>query len=182
MKQAAPVIDWYSDNALQRLLAHPQQCEDLFGGSALVERLLDCLSPGSHDAQWYRPAGIWLDGRWVAAAGFKGPPDSGRVEIGYRVHPAYQRRGLASKLVRWLCQRAANHNLRLVLAVTEAGNHASQRLLARNGFEHQGDLLRANQQRLQRWRYRLPKPAPHRSSRHAVAATPPSQSAGPVHD
>lgn len=158
MTQVPPVIDWLSDATLKELLARPDQCRELFGTAALVEKLIDKLAPASREAQWYRPAGIWMDYRWVAAGGFKGPPQQDWVEIGYRVHPAYRQRGLANELVGWLCQRAsAVADIKRVLAVVEDDNLASQAVLNGYGFIYKGDFLGDSQQRLQRWQYQISK-------------------------
>ncbi|MFG1498520.1 GNAT family N-acetyltransferase [Saccharospirillum sp. HFRX-1] len=155
MTPVPPVIDWLSDATLKELLARPDQCRELFGTAALVEKLIDKLAPASREAQWYRPAGIWMDYRWVAAGGFKGVPQQGCVEIGYRVHAHYRRRGLASALVHWLCQRAASADLSQVLAVTQPDNLPSQAVLSQQGFEQRGDFLDDQGERLQRWQRSL---------------------------
>ena len=151
MTQVPLVIDWLSDATLKELLARPERCQELFDTPALVANLIDRLAPATREAQWYRPAGIWMDYRWVAAGGFKGPPQQGRVEIGYRVHPDYRRRSLASSLVRWLCLRAANADLTQILAVTQPGNLPSQAVLTQQGFEQRGDFLDDQGETLQRW-------------------------------
>lgn len=155
MTQVPLVIDWLSDNTLKELLARPDQCRELFGTAALVEQLIAQLAPASRDAQWYRPAGIWMDYRWVAAGGFKGVPRQACVEIGYRVHPHYRRRGLASALVHWLCRRAASADLSQVLAVTQPDNLSSQAVLSQQGFEQRGTFLDDQGETLQRWQRSL---------------------------
>lgn len=155
MTQVPLVIDWLSDASLKEMLMRPEQCRELFGTPALVENLIEKLAPATGEAQWYRPAGIWMDYRWVAAGGFKGPPGQGWVEIGYRVHPAYRQRGLASAIVAWLCQRAsAVTGIKGVLAVVEDSNLGSQAVLTKQRFVYQGEFLGDRQQRLQRWQYR----------------------------
>ncbi|WP_108126085.1 GNAT family N-acetyltransferase [Saccharospirillum mangrovi] len=155
MTQPPLVIDWLSDTTLKDLLARPDLCQELFGRTALLETLIDKLAATPREAQWYRPAGIWMDYRWVATGGFKGPPQQGRVEIGYRVLPAYRRRGLATALIHWLCQRAASADLTAVLAVTAADNQPSQAVLNRLGFTQHGQFLNDQNEPLLRWQLKL---------------------------
>lgn len=160
MPQDPLVINWLCDSSLNELLARPDRCRELFDTPALVAGLIDKLTAATSTAQWYRPAGIWMDDRWVAAGGFKGPPQQGCVEIGYRVHPNYRRRGLASALIHWLCIRAASANLTQLLAVTEATNLPSQAVLTQAGFVSSGHFLSDQGQSLQRWQRRLDDLAP----------------------
>ncbi|GGX42034.1 GNAT family N-acetyltransferase [Saccharospirillum salsuginis] len=150
-------IRWSRPAELRRLLQDPETCRQLFGQTELLRDLLDHMRRQPRDRIWYQPAHLSIDGHWVAAGGFKGPPQKGTVEIGYRVHPDYRRRGYASALTRWLCQAALEHQLDYVVAVTATTNLASQGVLAHNGFVHTGDLLSDSQQWLQRWRYTVPK-------------------------
>lgn len=148
-------IAWATDEELAWLLTQPELCRHLFGQKALLRELFSLIQCRPRDAYWYRPAYVSLNGHWAAAGGFKGPPQVGSVEIGYRVHPAFRRRGLASALAQWLCKAAADQGVKQVVAVTVNNNRASQRVLAQNGFIHTGDLLSDSQRWLQRWQYRI---------------------------
>jgi RimJ/RimL family protein N-acetyltransferase len=66
----------------------------------------------------------------------KGEPNaSGDVEIGYGTYPAYQGRGLMTEAVAGLVRWAfTQKNIRAVLAETDPGNTASQKVLQRNHF------------------------------------------------
>lgn len=72
----------------------------------------------------------------VAGGGFLGAPDeSGMVEMGYSVLPAFQRQGLASEMVAALCAWAFSQpSVSRVEADTDRGNPGSWALLARLGF------------------------------------------------
>lgn len=153
----AIVIDWLSDHEMEQLLSRPDLCRDLFGQPALLRELITLVHAQAGDAHWYRPARLQAAGHWAAAGGFKGPPRSRVVEIGYRVHPSFRRRGYASALARWLCRAAADFGAAQVVAVTASDNRASQGVLAHNGFVHTGDLLSDSQTWLQRWQYRIPE-------------------------
>ncbi|RNI26522.1 GNAT family N-acetyltransferase [Rufibacter latericius] len=67
---------------------------------------------------------------------FKGDPDeNGEVEIGYGTYPEFQQQGIMSEaiegLLHWCAQRS---DINTVLAETENGNTASEKILERNGF------------------------------------------------
>lgn len=148
-------IDWLCDTDIVELLARAGQCRSLFGHPALLLELQSLMQANPAQAHWYRPACVYTSGIAVAAGGFKGPPISGTVELGYRTHPDYRRRGYATELVRWLCTIARQQGLTRVVAVTATGNLASQAVLAQTGFVHTGDLLSDSQQWLQRWQHTL---------------------------
>jgi len=150
-------IRWSKPAELRQLLQRPDDCRQLFGQTDLLRDLLEHMRRPD-ERIWYQPAHLSVGGRWVATGGFKGRPQKGAVEIGYRVHPEFRRRGYASALTRWLCQVAADQQLDYVVAVTASANLASQGVLSHNGFVHTGDLLSDSQKWLQRWQYTVPKP------------------------
>ena len=72
----------------------------------------------------------------VGGIGFKGQPVDGDVEIGYGVVPSAQGRGFATEAVLAVADFAfGSGQVQRVLAETSQGNHASQRVLKRAGFE-----------------------------------------------
>jgi ribosomal-protein-alanine N-acetyltransferase len=75
-------------------------------------------------------------GEVVGDCGWYGPPgDTGEVEIGYGLAPAYRSRGYGTEAVRALLGWVAAYDgVRRVVAGTEATNVASRRLLERLGF------------------------------------------------
>ena len=88
--------------------------------------------------EWYSDWDICLlsTGEIVGGAGFKGGPgDTGEVEVGYGIDPAFQNQGLMSEALRGIVSWAlARPGVRAVLAETEPGNEASVRVLVKNGF------------------------------------------------
>ncbi|NYE95502.1 RimJ/RimL family protein N-acetyltransferase [Psychromicrobium silvestre] len=75
------------------------------------------------------------DGLAVGGIGFFGPPDAeSAVTIGYGIVPSARRQGLASNAVAGILKIAQQHGVRLVQAVTDLDNLASQRVLTVNGF------------------------------------------------
>jgi RimJ/RimL family protein N-acetyltransferase len=86
---------------------------------------------------------IWDERLQVAVgrAGYHGPPDqSGMVEVGYAVDPAYRRRGYARAALEALLQRAAREpQVRTVRATISPDNVASYQLASQYGFTRVGE-------------------------------------------
>jgi RimJ/RimL family protein N-acetyltransferase len=86
---------------------------------------------------------IWDEQEQVAVgrAGYHGPPDdSGMVEIGYAVDPAYRRRGYARAALEALLQRAAREpQVRVVRVTISPDNAASYALASQYGFAKVGE-------------------------------------------
>jgi len=77
--------------------------------------------------------------RLVGAGGFVGPPDEGRVEIGYHVLEAHRRRGYAEEAVRALLQWGFGHpEVEEVIAEAASDNGPSIGLLVKLGFAWAG--------------------------------------------
>jgi RimJ/RimL family protein N-acetyltransferase len=74
------------------------------------------------------------DGALVGFGGFKGPPISGEVEIGYAIAPARQGRGLATTASRTLIDWARDRGATRVVAHTLANPNASTAVLVHCGF------------------------------------------------
>lgn len=79
---------------------------------------------------------VVVDGEVVGDCGWYGPPgDTGEVEIGYGLSPAYRGRGLGTAMVAALVAWVAEQpGVRRIVAETEVTNVASRRVLERNGF------------------------------------------------
>ena len=86
---------------------------------------------------------IWDEQQQVAVgrAGYHGPPDqSGMVEIGYAVDPAYRRRGYARAALEALLQRAADEpQVTRVRVTISPENTASYALASQYGFTEVGE-------------------------------------------
>ncbi|WP_181305364.1 GNAT family N-acetyltransferase [Rufibacter sp. XAAS-G3-1] len=67
---------------------------------------------------------------------FKGEPDeTGEVEIGYGTYPDYQQQGIMCEAIDGLLTWCSNRpDISTVIAETETGNTASEKILTRNGF------------------------------------------------
>lgn len=86
----------------------------------------------------------------IGGIGIKSTPNErGEVEIGYGVCHSFQGRGVATQAVLAICDVARN-GATTILAETERGNVASQRVLEKCGFQ----VVDANDQMV-RWRAAL---------------------------
>ena len=71
----------------------------------------------------------------VGSVGFHGPPENGRVEIGYGLVESRWGRGYATEAVRTTVRFALDHpRVSEVVATLEVGNAASVRVLEKIGF------------------------------------------------
>ena len=100
----------------------------------------DALRPQAEHGDPAVPAPVWLvvDGDVVVGdCGLAGPPDDrGDTEIGYGLSVPARGQGLGTEAVAVLCAWLEQQDDVLrVVAEVEVGNEASQRLLARLGFD-----------------------------------------------
>jgi ribosomal-protein-alanine N-acetyltransferase len=74
-------------------------------------------------------------GAVVGGVGFFGPPDDGRVEIGYGIVPSRRGRGYATEAVRGMLRHAFGQpGVTEVIAFVDPANPASVRVLTQAGF------------------------------------------------
>jgi len=92
-------------------------------------------------------------GAVIGGGGFKGAPDAeGVVEIAYGIDPAHQGRGYATEAAKALVAFAFGSDLvRVVRAHTKQGNTASERVLAKCGFERIGEVIEPEDGQVWRW-------------------------------
>lgn len=80
-----------------------------------------------------------VNGVLVGAAGFKGRPVGGKVEIAYGTFPAHQRQGIGAEICRQLVALAQSTDpLLMITARTLPEENYSSKILRKNGFECQG--------------------------------------------
>ena len=81
-------------------------------------------------------------GEVVGQGGFKGPPRDGAVEIAYGTDPDHRGKGYATATAAALVEYAFRcEDVRVVLAHTLPDNVASQRVLAKCGFDRVGEVV-----------------------------------------
>lgn len=98
-------------------------------------------------------------GQAIGTCGFAGPPHGGEVEIAYYCFPAYQGRGLATKMARLLIethQAAAEAERCRFIAHTLPDPNASSRILGKLGFVCLGDIIHPEDGRI--WKWQLDSP------------------------
>jgi ribosomal-protein-alanine N-acetyltransferase len=94
------------------------------------------VEAGPADEDWgHRQVVERASGLVVGGIGYFGPPHGGEVEIGYGIVPSRQGRGYATEALRAMITMAwADSRVRAVVAGTDPGNVASQRVLGKAGF------------------------------------------------
>ncbi len=94
------------------------------------------VTAGPADEDWgHRQVVERASGLVVGGIGFFGPPYGGEVEIGYGIVPSRQGRGYATEALRTMITMAwADSRVGSVVAGTDPGNVASQRVLEKAGF------------------------------------------------
>ena len=94
-----------------------------------------------------------VNGVTIGGCAFKGPPDpEGVVEIAYGVDPVHQGHGYATEASQALIAFAFNSGLvRIIRAHTKPGNVASERVLAKCGFERIGEVIDPDDGLVSRW-------------------------------
>ncbi len=95
---------------------------------------------------WYAVKVDTVEPTLCGGIGFKGPADeSGMVEIGYSVLPEYQRKGLATEMVKGIVRWAHRQlSVKSIEAEVETENIASIRVLEKNRFVRMGVGLENN--------------------------------------
>lgn len=75
------------------------------------------------------------DNTLIGTCGYKGPPEEGRVDIGYEITPTYRGQGLATEAAGLLVQYAQRRpEVKFIQAHTLVGPNASTRVLEKCGF------------------------------------------------
>ena len=101
------------------------------------------LTANPSSRPWLGRSMVWThpDGRRevIGTIGFHAPPDeTGRVEIGYRVEPAFRRQGIVTECVRALLAWAETQGVHRFRASVAPDNVASLAVVRSFGFEQVG--------------------------------------------
>ena len=118
----------------------------------VAARSLDLQASG-HPEPWSTSFLIVRNGddRIVGACGFKTAPSDGRVEIGYGVSAAARGQGAATQAVELLIALAFSAGAKSVLAEIVPDNHASARVVKKNGFTLSGAQNDKNGEYVVQW-------------------------------
>jgi RimJ/RimL family protein N-acetyltransferase len=103
-----------------------------------------------------RAAWIIVSGREaVGLCSFVRPPERGCAEIGYGIAESRRGRGHASRAVAAMCAAAHAQGLVALTAANAMSNHASARVLEKNGFVRTGSRVDAEDGEVVTWRKQL---------------------------
>lgn len=151
---------------LEALRRDRQELAGLLGGPVpdgwpqfpeAVDFTLDRLTaePGERDWWMY----FFLSGGvLVGSGGYVGPPEDGKVEIGYEIAPGFRGRGLGRAAARALVERAfRSPDVDAVVAHTLAGQNRSGRVLAALGFVKLAEIVSPEDGPV--WQWGLERPA-----------------------
>jgi len=96
-----------------------------------------------------------MNGKLVGAAGFKGKPVDGKVEIAYGTFPSFQKMGIGTALCRQLVQlaKATDPSVRIMARTLMEENH-SAKILRKNGFIWQGIVTDEEDGEVWEWEYK----------------------------
>jgi len=101
---------------------------------------------------------IKQDDELVAAAAFKGPPVNNKVEIAYGTFPAYQQKGIGTRIAELLVQTALKTDPSVrVTAQTLMEENYSVKILRKNNFKLIGTAIDEDEGEVWEWEY-LPPP------------------------
>ena len=134
--------DWADD--------YPSEGDVIIAG--LLQEVGEAVADPADQAWGHRQVVERASGLVVGGIGFFGPPrEGGEVEVGYGIVPSRQGRGYATEALQAMLAMAwADPRVAVVVAGTDPGNAASQRVLEKAGFR----LVAANGE----LRYRLGRP------------------------
>ena len=112
---------------------------------------------------FYKRAGFnppWIcyyveqDGQLVAAAAFKGKPVDNKVEIAYGTFPAYQNKGIGTKIAETLVKLALETDPSVrVTAQTLKEENYSTKILRKNNFAIIGTAMDEDEGEVWEWEY-----------------------------
>ncbi len=96
-----------------------------------------------------------VDDKLVGAAGFKGPPKAGQVEIAYGIFPAYQHQGVGTEICRQLVRPARENDPSVrITARTLPEEGYSTKILRKNGFICLGTIWDEEDGDVWEWEYK----------------------------
>lgn len=123
----------------------------------------DCQESLPMTLEYYKKIGFnppWIgyyaqkDGRLVGAAGFKGQPMNGQIEIAYGTFEQLRKQGIGTEMAQKLVELAlATDSAVEITARTLPENNFSTKILQKNGFEWLGTVYDQEDGEVWEWRY-----------------------------
>lgn len=120
----------------------------------VLPKFIERLQKGDAPEEWFSHLIIHKeDNKLIGFCGYKGKPDeSGAVEIGYSISPAYRRKGYATEAAKALIENALQYNsVKMVCAHTLAERSASTLVLEKIGMFYKGEIITNEGTKLWRW-------------------------------
>ena len=104
---------------------------------------------------------VQLDGRLVGAAGYKGKPVNGRIEIAYGVFPQYINQGIGTEIAVALVELSLKTDPSIIItAKTSPEENYSVKILRKNNFKLLGSVIDEEDGEVWDWEYVAPLPHP----------------------
>jgi RimJ/RimL family protein N-acetyltransferase len=95
-----------------------------------------------------------LDNQLVGAAGFKGRPKDGKIEIAYGTFPAYQQKGIGTEICRQLVLLSLHTDPTVIISArTLPENNYSTKILVKNNFKFIGTVWDEDDGNVWEWQY-----------------------------
>jgi RimJ/RimL family protein N-acetyltransferase len=140
-----PLIESWCDPEMSRWTPHR---EDRPGFVRQMVEDMQTKQPGDDgpDHSWFQYiVERREDGRMVGDIGIGfNVPGEHQVEVGYRIHPAYHRRGYAKEAVATIIDHLIEaHGIHRFVGVAAAPNEASKAVLRALGFRHEGHFVQS---------------------------------------
>ncbi len=96
-----------------------------------------------------------LEGKLVGAGGFKGRPVEGKVELAYSTFPTYRNQGIGTAICRSLVLLAKKADPSVqVMARTLPEENYSTKVLRKNSFGWQGNVIDKDDGEVWEWEYK----------------------------
>jgi [ribosomal protein S5]-alanine N-acetyltransferase len=157
-------IDPASEGQLRAYMRDPLELSAMLGSPVplgwpefpeAIENTLTILETHPEQADWWMYFFLDAD-TLVGSGGFAGPPDSGRVEIGYEIAPEFRRRGYATAATKALVDRAATSGqVDFVIAHTLASDERSAGVLRAARFSRAGRVVSPDDGEVDYWELRV---------------------------
>ncbi|MES2881687.1 MAG: GNAT family protein [Bacteroidota bacterium] len=139
---------------------HPEENEEFINNPACRETIHQTID-------FYKKVGFvppWIgyyaeeDGTLVAAAGFKGPPVNGTIEIAYGTFEEYQQQGFGTKVCKQLVDLSLTTDPSIqITARTLPEENPSTRILRKNNFELMGTVNDPEDGDVWEWLFKHPE-------------------------
>jgi RimJ/RimL family protein N-acetyltransferase len=127
-------------------------------GKDIFSHVLDRIEADPAATSWWTYLPLLVESNTlIGTCGYKGVPDeTGLIEIGYEVTQSYRNCGYATEIVGLLISRAFKYPaVQTIQAHTMPEEHASVRVLKKNGFEFIKEIVLGEDGRV--WKFELKK-------------------------